>query len=126
MSMEIEPRRGGFRKPTRPRHFILEYLSNNGEAYIAEMHRAYKQELLRLAGEDPRHRRVTKWGEIKIRPYHAPRYHSFEMQVQLLAREGLIEFSGREEESDSPQFDGWPSKPVRRFYRLTPMAEGSS
>lgn len=116
--MEIEPRRGGFRKRIRTTEFILEYLSNNGEAYIAEMHRAYKQELLKVAGQDPRRCRVTRYGEIKVRRYHTPRYHSFEMQVQHLARQGLIEFSGREEQSDSLQFREWDAKPLRRFYRL--------
>lgn len=117
--MEIERRRGGFRKPISVRAFILGYLANHGEAYIAEMHRAYKEELSRLAAADPKRRKATRWGEIKVRPYHTPRYHSFEMSVQVLAREGLIEFSGREEESDSPQFTGWESKPLRRFYRLS-------
>lgn len=118
MSMEIEPRKGGFRKPIKTTEFILVYLRNNGEAYIAEMHRAYKLELLKVAEQNPRRCRVTKYGEIKVRPYHAPRYHSFEMEVQLLTRQGLIEFCGREEESDSPQFQGWDAKPLRRFYHL--------
>jgi len=38
--------------------------------------------------------------------------------VHLLATEGLVEFSGREEESDYPQFQDWDIKPVRRYYRL--------
>lgn len=105
--MEIEPTRGGFRKPISTREFIHSYLGRQGEAYIAEMHRAYKAELDRIAMEKGRRHR-----------YHKPRYHSFEMCVQQMSREGLIEFSGKEEESDSPQFDGWPDKPVRRYYRL--------
>ena len=116
--MEIEPTRGGFRKPISSKHFILDYLAQNGEAYIAEMHRAYKEQLKVLAEQSPRHRTVTRHGEVKVRPYHAPRYHSFEMQVQQLSRSGLIEFSGREQEADSPQFDQWANRPVRRFYRL--------
>ena len=47
--MEIERRRGGFRKPISVKAFILGYLAENGEAYIAQMHRAYKAELKRLA-----------------------------------------------------------------------------
>lgn len=105
--MEVEPTRGGFRKPISTRDFILDYLRENGQQYIAEMHRAYKKELDRLARENGRKR-----------PYHKPRYHSFEMCVQLLAREGAIEFSGKEEESDNLRFIGWEFKPVRRFYRL--------
>jgi len=38
--------------------------------------------------------------------------------VNIMARDGLIEFSGREEESDAPQFDNWPVKPLRRYYQI--------
>jgi len=116
--MEIEPTRGGFRKPISVKRFILDYLSQNGEAYIAEMHRAYKEELKVLAEQNPKRRQVTRYGEVKTIPYHTPRYHSFEMQVQQLSRQGLIEFSGRQEESDARQFGGWEDRPVRRFYRI--------
>ena len=105
--MEIEPTRGGFRKPISTREFILNHLKDQGQDYIASMHRAYKDELDRLARENGRKR-----------PYHKPRYHSFDVEVNMLAREGLVEFSGREEESDAPQFDNWPVKPLRRYYRL--------
>ena len=115
--LKITPRRGGNRHPLSVRAFILDYLADNGEQYIAEMHRAYKAELERLAENDPQ-RLVNGRRGIKVKHYHKPRYHSFEMSVQLLRREGLIEFSGREEESDSHQFDYWEFKPVRRYYRL--------
>ena len=105
--LKITRTRGGNRHPLSVRFFILEYLAIAGEDFIASMHRAYKGELIRLAKENGRRYR-----------YHKPRYHSFEMKVQLLTREGLIEFSGREEESDSPQFQSWEVKPLRRFYRL--------
>ncbi|MDP2872613.1 MAG: hypothetical protein Q8P31_08765, partial [Bacillota bacterium] len=49
MEKEIEPRRGGFRKPISTREFVLDYLRSNGEAYIAEMHRAYKDALRAIA-----------------------------------------------------------------------------
>ena len=106
--MEIEPTaKGGFRKPISTRKFILNHLETQGLDYIASMHRAYKDELDRLAREKGRKR-----------PYHKPRYHSFEVEVNIMARDGLIEFSGREEESDAPQFDNWPVKPLRRYYQL--------
>jgi len=105
--LKITPQRGGNRHPLSVRGFILDHLVAVGEDYGANMHRAYKAELDRIARENSRRYR-----------YHKPRYHSFEMKVQILTREGLIEFSGREEESDSPQFQGWENKPVRRFYRL--------
>lgn len=105
--LKITPGRGGNRHPLSSRSFILDHLAATGEDYIAAMHRAYKEELDRLARENGRRYR-----------YHKPRYHSFEMVVQILAREGRIEFSGREEESDAPQFQGWENKPVRRYYKL--------
>ena len=105
--LKITPVRGGNRHPLSVRTFILDHLAAVGEDYIANMHRAYKAELDRIARENGRRYR-----------YHKPRYHSFEMKVQILTREGLIEFTGREEESDSPQFEGWEFKPVRRFYSL--------
>lgn len=105
--LKVTPQRGGNRHPLSVRAFILDHLAANGEDYGANIHRAYKAELDRIARENGRRYR-----------YHKPRYHSFEMKVQILAREGLIEFSGREEESDYPQFQGWENKPVRRYYRL--------
>ena len=105
--LKITPGRGGNRHPLSVRAFILDYLAAHGEDYIANMHRAYKAELDKVAQDKGRRHR-----------YHKPRYHSFESAVQMLAREGRVEFSGREEESDFPQFDGWEVKPVRRFYRL--------
>lgn len=105
--LKITRQRGGNHHPLSVRAFILDHLSAFGEDYISSMHRAYKEELDRLAIERGRRYR-----------YHKPRYHSFEMAVQMLAREGLIEFSGREEESDYPQFQGWDNKPMRRYYRL--------
>ncbi|MBA7605554.1 hypothetical protein ES703_12687 [subsurface metagenome] len=105
--LKITPGRGGNRHPLSVRGFILDHLAANGENYISAMHRLYKAELDRIAQEKGRKHR-----------YHKARYHSFEMSVQRLAREGLIEFSGREEESDAPQFQGGEFKPVRRYYRL--------
>jgi len=105
--LKITRQRGGNRHPLSVRSFILDHLAAVGEDYISSMHRAYKAELDRIARENGR-----RWA------YHKPVYHSFEVAVQILAREGLIEFSGREEESDSPQFDGWENKPLRRYYKL--------
>ena len=105
--LKVTRQRGGNRHPLSVRGFIQSYLAANGDDYISSMHRAYKRELDLIAiAKGRRHR------------YNKPRYHSFECVVQVLAREGLIEFSGREEESDSPQFENWPQKPMRRYYRL--------
>jgi len=103
---KITGQRGGNRHPVSVRGFILNHLARRDD-FISSMHRAYKAELDRVALQNGRRHR-----------YNKPRYHSFEMAVQLLAREGLIVFSGREEESTAPQFQGWPNKPMRRYYRL--------
>ena len=105
--VKITRQRGGNHHPLSVRLFILEHLESVGEDYIASMHRAFKDALDRVALEKGRRRR-----------YHKPRYHSFEVKVNMLAREGLVEFTGREEESDLPQFNNWPVKPLRRYYRL--------
>jgi len=105
--LKVTPGRGGNRHPLSVRAFILDHLAAVGEDYGANIHRAYKAELDRLARENGRRYR-----------YHKPIYSSFQMQVQHLAREGLIEFSGREEESDKPMFEGLEFKPIRRYYRL--------
>ena len=105
--LKVTRQRGGNYHPLSPRDFTLRHLEAAGEDYIANIHRAYKRELDRIAEEKGRKRR-----------YHKARYHSFESRINIMVKEGLIEFSGREEESDWPQFDNWPSKPVRRYYRL--------
>jgi len=102
----LKQQRGGNRHPLSVRSFILNHLAI-GEDYISAMHRAYKEKLDRLAKENGHHG-----------AYHKPRYQSFLMQVQHLTREGKIEFSGREEECNKDQFQGWEVKPVRRYYRL--------
>lgn len=105
--LKITRVRGGNHHPLSVKGFIIAHLTMAGEDYIANIHRAYKLALDQMAVENRRKH-----------AYHKPVYHSTEMAVQRLSREGLIEFSGREEESDSPQFINWPVPPVRRYYRL--------
>ena len=105
--LKITRQRGGNRHPLSSREFIIDYLSTNGEDYGANIHRAYKAELDRIARENGRRYR-----------YHRASYSSFNKVMNLLAREGVIEFTGREEESDNPMFEGMEWKPVRRYYRL--------
>lgn len=114
--LKITPGRGGNHHPLSVRTFILDHLAFVGEDYIAQMHRAYKAELNRLAENN--NSRVSGKRGTKVKYYHKPRYHSFEMSVQMLRREGLVEVSGREEESDAKQFKDSEFKPVRRYYRL--------
>ena len=105
--LKITRQRGGNHHPLSSRQFIIDYLSMNGQAYGAQIHRAYKAVLDRIAKENGRRHR-----------YHRPSYSSFNKKMNLLAREGVIEFSGREEESDNPMFDKMEWKAVRRYYRL--------
>ena len=105
--LKVTPGRGGNRHPLSVRAFILDHLAAAGEDYGANIHRAYKVELDRIASENSRRYR-----------YHRPSFPSFSKKMNLLSREGLIEFSGREEESDNPMFDNREWKPVRRYYRL--------
>ena len=99
------------------RRFILEHLARVPEDYISNMHRAYKQAVTDIELETGR-RHMTRSGRISGHRYHRPTYHSFEMMVQVLTREGQLEFSGKEEPSDDARFAGWVAKPIRRYYRL--------
>lgn len=105
--MEIIRVRGGNRHPLSSRQFIIDHLAMVGEDYGASMHRAYKVALDRVA--------ITRGRRFA---YRYPNYHSFQGVVNGLAREGEIEFSGHEEESDNPMFTNMEWKPVRRYYRL--------
>lgn len=116
--MEIERRRGGFRKPISVRVFILDYLADHGEAYIAEMHRAYKEELKRLAESNP-NRVVMGKHSLRVRLYHSPCYHSFHVKAWELAREGLIELTRTEPTTGlNNQFKGFAQLPERHYYKL--------
>ena len=105
--LRVSRQRGGNRHPLSVTAFILDHLAAVAEDYGASIHRLYKAELDRIARENGRRYR-----------YHRPSYSSFNKKMNLLAREGLIEFTGREEESDHPMFKDMEWKPVRRFYRL--------
>jgi len=105
--LKVPGGRGGNRHPISVTGFILEHLGRVGDDYVASMHRAYKMELDRLTRE---RRRST--------PYHKPGYLSFNLKVHQLVREGKVEFSDREEDSDSVRVQRLDRKPVRRFYRL--------
>ena len=121
--MEIEPVRGGFRKPLSTREFILGYLEKNGEAYIAEMHRAYKVELGAIAAAGatlPPYRGRGRKPEIpRVKKYLYPRYHTFQGQVWKLAQEGLVQLARTEPTTGQHgQFKGFAEPPERHYYRL--------
>lgn len=121
--MEIEPKQGGFRKPLSTREFILRYLGERGEAYIADMHRAYKKALAAIASEIaevPAYRgKGRKPGIARVKKYVYPRYHNFQGQVWKLAQEGLIELARIEPTRGiHDQFRGFDKPPDRHYYRL--------
>ena len=121
--MEIEPTRGGFRKPLSTREFILDYLEKNGEAYIAEMHRAYKVELQAIAAAGatipPYRGRGRKPTALRAKKYVYPRYHNFQGMVWRLAQEGVIQLARTEPTmGQHEQFKGFSEPPQRHYYQL--------
>lgn len=114
-TLKITPQRGGNRHPLSVTAFILDHLAAVGEDYGANIHRAYKARLKELAENN---RVVSGKRGLEVFYYHKPSFPSFNKKMNLLAREGRIEFTGREEESDNPMFDNMEWKPVRRYYRL--------
>jgi len=107
MNLRLTRGRGGNRHPIAVKQFIIDRLSLVQEDCISGMHQAYKDALIQLARD--RKREFL---------YHHATYHSFYQQVWELMQEGKIEFSGREEPSDSPGFAGRENKPTRKYYRL--------
>jgi len=105
--LKITRDRGGNFHPICTRDFIVEYLTANGEATIPQIHGAYKNALRELAANNHRRR------------YHWARYASFKTQVLRLLHEGIVELSEREQESNSPLFEGWEVKPSLKIYRLS-------
>ncbi len=117
---DVDQPRGGYKGPLPIRDFVLQYLQNKGEDYVANIHRAYLEELWNIAVSKGRiiytaTGNLSRW---KSRPYHKTTYKSFNKELHDLVRAGLVEPSGNEEVSDMPQFSGWDEAPIRRYYRL--------
>ncbi|MDP2729103.1 MAG: hypothetical protein Q8O55_01315 [Dehalococcoidales bacterium] len=106
-NLNLTRKRGGNNHPIAVKQFILDRLSQVGEDYFSGLHQAYKTALDELATN--RRRKFY---------YHHPTYFSFFKKVQDLITEGLVEFSGREEQSNDRRFIGWATPPTRRFVRL--------
>jgi len=107
MSQMITRGRGGNRHPLPARQFILDHLSVAGEDTILNMHRAYKVAMEALARE-----RGRKTG------YRIASWHSFYSKLWQLAKDGKVKPSGREIESEEPEFADWDQRPVRKYWRL--------
>lgn len=106
-NLRLTPGRGGNHHPLAVNDFILQRLAQVGEDYISGLHQAYKEALDQLA----RDRKREYY-------YHHATYGSFSQNMWRLIQSGQIEFSGRTEESDNPNFATWKKKPLRRYYRL--------
>lgn len=120
---KIEPTRGGFRKPISTREFVLDYLRSNGEAYVAEIHRAYKDKLRSIAEANaevpPYYGQGRRPTTPRPKKYVYPRYHSFQAEVWRLAQEGLIELARSEPtEGLNGQFKGFATPPERHYYQI--------
>ncbi len=106
--MEIEPTKGGFRKPVSVTEFIIEHLGVVGEDHPSSMHNAYKQAL----------RGIELPGRRHGRPYKVCTYYSFSRQLQAMVLLGSIARSDRVEISDSKHTEHWEVKPERHYYKL--------
>jgi hypothetical protein len=107
MMMQVGRRRGGNFHPLPVRDFIVSHLSAVGEDTIKNMHQAYLAAL-----EDLARTRGRKT------PYRKATWHSFYSKLWQLAKDGLVIPSGREVESDEPEFADWDQKPMRKYWRL--------
>ncbi len=105
--LQLNRRPGGNNHPIPSKQFILDRLAKVGEDHASSLHRAYNDALDDLAKK--RHRKFF---------YHHPTYASFRVRISELVGEGLIEYSGREEQSDAPQFAHMEDIPMRRYFRL--------
>lgn len=111
--LKITRQRGGDHHPIPTKAFIIQYIYINGEATISEVHRAYKDRLREIETVNrPRY------------PYRRAAYSSFKRQFLSLVGKGLVEYTGRDEESQEARFEYWPEKLKMRVYRLT--AEGAT
>ena len=89
--------------------FIRDYLREHGEAYPSEIHRAYKD--------------IYRGGRtLKGRRYRVSTYNSFMSYISKLVLTGLVERTGRTEESDNPKARAL-EYPERIYVRLTHKGE---
>ena len=91
--------------PLNVGEFIHQFLISHEEAYPSEIHRQYKME-----------RKVTK--TLKNTKYRSSTYHSFMVYVSKLILTGLIERTGRTEESTN-QISAALEYPERVYVRLS-------
>jgi len=99
--------KGGNYHPIPMKDFVIGHLSAVGEDYPANIHRAYVEELKILAEQKDRKK-----------PYHKSTYSSFIVSFNNLVREGLVVFSGREEQSDDKKVQNFGTKVMRKYFRI--------
>ncbi len=107
------PGRGGNRHPIAVKQFILDHLAKVGEDCTSGMHQAYNNALDQLAIA-----RLQEGGKRKVF-YEHPVYASFRRQMGAMIHDEMIEFSGREEPTDQPNFADPGKQTMRKYYRLT-------
>ena len=105
--LKLSRRRGGNRHPIAVKEFIVNHLRKVGQDYISGMHGAYVDALDQIA--------IQRRREFF---YHHPTYHSFRMKVWELISEGVIEFSGKSEESTARDPQHFKGKIAKRYYHL--------
>jgi len=105
--LKLTNTKGGSRHPIDFKDFIISHLTQVGEDYQANIHRAYKEQLKILAEQTGRRNF-----------YHQPSYTSFNSNFRKLLREGIVVFSGREEKSDDPKAVVSKVAMIRKYVRL--------
>lgn len=117
--MKVTRPRGRAASPIRTGLFIRQYLSDHSEAYQAEIHRALKESVKAINQEMGRH-------------IHPCTYESFGKYFRQLVTLGLVEFTGKEQETEiMAELSSIRKKQIgtrstysivrsmRRYYRLT-------
>lgn len=110
--MEEGSRLGTGGKPPRTGIFIRDHLRDRGESYAGEIHRTYKEA----------HR---GWTTTRGNRYRLSTYNSFAIYIAKLVIAGLLERTGRKEESDHPK-SGALDYPERVYLRLSDKGRRAS
>lgn len=107
--VEEEKRLGTGGQPPKVGVFIRDYLREHNESYPSEIHQAYKTA---YKGQKT----------LKGRAYRLCTYNSFMAYVSKLILTGLVERTGRTEESNNPKARAL-EYPERTYIRLTSKGE---
>jgi len=109
MVEDAEARLGMGEAPPPLGMFIRNFLRGVGESYPSEVHKAYKATYRGIK-------------TLKGRTYRVCTYNSFMTYMSKLVLAGLVERTGRTEESDNPKAEAL-GYPERVYIRLTPKGK---